>query len=131
VRTQILRFTVAGIAGFLVDAGILWVTLHLGLGFFAGRVVSFFAAVWTTWQINRRFTFAGHNSGSIWREWWRYLSAMSLGGCINYAAYSAVVLILPGTSFLPFLAVAVGSLSGLAMNFMSARWWVFRHQKRL
>lgn len=130
MRRQLLRFAVAGVAGFVADAGVLWLALHLGCGYFAGRAISFLAAVWVTWQINRRFTFTGGSSGSAWREWWRYLTAMSAGGCVNYLAYSAVVLEMPRTAWLPFLGVAAGSLAGLAVNFVSARWWVFRHRSQ-
>ncbi|CAG9264721.1 GtrA family protein [Paraburkholderia unamae] len=128
MRTQVLRFAVAGTVGFLVDAGVLWLALRLGSGYFVGRAASFLAAVWVTWQINRRFTFATHRSGSVWHEWWRYLAAMSAGGCVNYAAYCAVVLLLPRAGFVPFLGVAAGSVAGLGVNFASARWWVFRHR---
>jgi len=129
VFRQIFRFAIAGVLGFIVDAGVLWIALRLGLGYFAGRTVSFLAAVWTTWQVNRRFTFSERSGGSVWHEWWRYLSAMSLGGCVNYAAYSVVVLTQPRTAFLPFIGVAAGSIAGLFVNFVSARWWVFRHRR--
>jgi putative flippase GtrA len=128
MRDQVLRFALAGTIGFVVDAGVLWIALHLGFGYFAGRAASFLAAVWVTWQINRRLTFAAQRSGSVWHEWWRYLVAMSGGGCVNYAAYCAVVLTLPRGAFVPFLGVAAGSIAGLAVNFASARWWVFRHR---
>jgi putative flippase GtrA len=128
MRNQVLRFALVGTVGFLADAGVLWLALHLGLGYFAGRAASFLCAVWVTWQLNRRFTFVAHQSGSAWREWWRYLVAMSAGGGVNYAAYCAVVLAMPHASFVPFLGVAAGSLAGLAVNFASARWWVFRHR---
>jgi putative flippase GtrA len=130
MRAQILRFALAGVVGFIVDAGILWLALRLGFGYLAGRAVSFLAAVWATWQLNRRFTFAGSPTGSPWREWWRYLAAMSAGGCVNYVTYCAVVLSLPRSAFLPYLGVAAGSLAGLAVNFASARWWVFRHRQQ-
>ena len=126
---QIVRFAIAGVLGFIVDAGVLWIALRLGLGYFAGRTVSFLAAVWTTWQVNRRFTFSERSGGSVWHEWWRYLSAMSVGGCVNYAAYSVVVLTQPRTALLPFIGVAAGSIAGLFVNFVSARWWVFRHRR--
>lgn len=131
MRAQVLRFALVGVAGFIVDTGVLWVMLHLGAGYFAGRLVSFFAAVWTTWQLNRRFTFAGHRTESAWVEWWRYLAAMSVGGGANYAAYSAVVLALghvAWAAWVPYLGVAAGSIAGLGVNFASARWWVFRHR---
>jgi putative flippase GtrA len=128
MRAQILRFALAGVVGFVVDAGILWLALHLRLGYFAGRAVSFLAAVWATWQLNRRFTFASEQAGSAWQQWWRYLAAMAAGGCVNYATYSAVVLSLHPSGLLPFFGVAAGSLAGLGVNFASARWWVFRHR---
>ncbi|MCP3728241.1 GtrA family protein [Paraburkholderia sp. CNPSo 3272] len=128
MRAQVLRFALVGAIGFVADAGTLWVALHLGSGYFAGRAASFLVAVWVTWQLNRRFTFDARRSGSAWHEWWRYLAAMSAGGCFNYAAYCAVILTLPHTAYVPFLGVAAGSLAGLAVNFASARWWVFRHR---
>lgn len=128
-RGQLARFLVAGVMGFLVDSGVLYLTLWLGLGYFAGRGVSFFCAVWTTWQINRRYTFVASLRQSVWAEWWRYLAAMSVGGGVNYAAYSAVVSLLPPASWLPVLAVAAGSVAGLTVNFATAKWWVFRRAR--
>ena len=128
-HSQLARFAAVGVVGFVVDAGILWIALRAGLGYFAGRAVSFLGAVLATWLINRRFTFQTNARGSLWTEWWRYLSAMSLGGCINYAAYSAVVFAAPHMPALPFLAVGAGSLAGLAVNFASAKWWVFRQRQ--
>jgi putative flippase GtrA len=128
MRSQLLRFVVAGVVGFVVDAGILYLALALGMGFFFGRVVSFLCAVWTTWRINRSYTFAGHREQSVWAEWWRYLTAMSLGGLVNYAAYTVAVVSLRGYPFLPVIAVAIGSVAGLAVNFISAKLWVFRQR---
>jgi len=127
---QVLRFAGVGVIGFVVDAGVLWLGLQLGLGYLTGRAASFLAAVWATWQLNRRFTFAGARSSGTWREWWRYLAAMSVGGSVNYCVYSLAILTLPHTVLLPFICVAVGSFAALAVNFASARWWVFRHRSQ-
>ncbi|MFM0629585.1 GtrA family protein [Paraburkholderia xenovorans] len=128
-RYEILRFAVAGVAGFLVDAGVLYLCLGEGLGYFAGRVVSFLCAVFCTWRINRRFTFAASPAeGSLWAEWWRYLIAMSAGGAVNYAAYSVSVLTLKGILLLPLLSVAIGSIVGLTVNFIGAKLWVFKQR---
>jgi putative flippase GtrA len=125
MRRQLLLFAGAGVAGFLVDAGVLYLALDAGIGYFGGRAVSFLCAVWVTWQINRRFTFVAKPNESIWREWWRYLAGMSGGGAVNYAAYSLIVITLDGRAFLPAYAVAAGSLAGMAVNFIGAKWWVF------
>lgn len=122
------RFALAGVAGLAVDVAVLYLALALGLGFYAGRVVSFLCAVFATWQINRRYTFAvaGAAPVSLWREWWLYLAAMMAGGVVNYAAYSATIALGPRATLWPMLAVAVGSLAGMAVNFASAKLLVFK-----
>lgn len=128
MRGQLGGFLIAGTIGFLVDAGVLYLALAAGLGYFAGRAVSFLCAVWVTWQLNRRFAFRRSRSESAWREWWRYLVAMSAGGLVNYAAYSATVLLFEGMPLLALVAVATGSIAGMVVNFASAKLWVFRRR---
>lgn len=123
---EIVRFGVAGIAGLVADVAVLYASLAIGLGPFAGRALSFLSAVWVTFTLNRRFTFQPGAESSIWAEWWRYLAAMMLGGIVNYGVYTAVMLMLPRTPILPFLAVAAGSISGMGVNFVSAKFFVFR-----
>jgi putative flippase GtrA len=122
---ELLRFAVAGVIGLLADIAVLYLALALGLGYYAGRVLSFLAAVWVTWQLNRHFTFAPTGAGA-WREFTRYLGAMVGGGLLNYLAYSAAILLLPHWPLTPALAVAVGSLAGMALNFLSAKLIVFK-----
>lgn len=124
---QILRFAVAGVIGFLVDAGVLYLALKLGIGPYIGRVISFLCAVFATWQINRRYTFRRAVSRSAWKEWNEYLAAMVLGGACNYGVYVAVVKLAPASAFTPLLGVAAGSIAGMVVNFTTAKIWVFRH----
>jgi putative flippase GtrA len=79
-----------------------------------------------TWALNRRFTFAERRSGaSIAREYVRYLLTMVGGALVNYAAY-VLTLHWLGGPLAPALGVAIGSCAGLAVNFLSARFLVFR-----
>ncbi|MES2354949.1 MAG: GtrA family protein [Pseudomonadota bacterium] len=126
MHRQLFRFAGAGIAGFVVDAGVLYLLLVAGLGYFTGRMISFLCAVLTTWQINRRFTFSVASNMTAWQEWCRYLMAMCGGGLVNYASYSVAIMLLPETRFLPLYAVAIGSLMGMMVNFVTAKWWVFK-----
>lgn len=129
---QFWRFGLSGIAGLGMDVGVLYLALALGANFFVGRGLSFLAAVWLTWQINRRYTFHATRAApadspeSLWREWWRYLLAMLGGGAVNYAASCAAVLLLPARPWLPMAAVCVGSLAGMLINFTSAKLLVFK-----
>lgn len=128
-RAELARFALAGVAGLLVDVAVLYLALAAGLGYYGGRVLSFLAAVFATWRINRRYTFAaGAHAApqSAWAEWWRYLFAMLGGGLVNYAAYSVVVALVPAHALLPLAAVAAGSLAGLGVNFLSAKYFVFK-----
>lgn len=126
MKREILRFAVAGVIGFVVDTAVLYGMLALGAGYFVGRCFSFVAAVWATWQINRRYTFVVGPNKSLWAEWWQYLFAMMGGGAVNYAAYAVAVVLLPKSSLLPVYAVAVGSIAGMTINFLSAKLWVFK-----
>lgn len=129
MHRQFLRFALAGAVGFVVDVGMLYLALGLGLGYYLGRVVSFLAAALTTWQINRRYTFSVR-VGEHWSvEWLRYLLAMLGGGAVNYGCYAALVYGLPRSAYLPALAVAAGSVAGLTVNFLAARFWVFRERR--
>lgn len=126
IGSQFVRFAIAGVVGFVVDAGVLYLALACGLGFFAGRIVSFMAAVWVTWRINRRHTFRERAERSVWVEWWRYLLSMLGGASVNYAAYSVVVLTVHGSRLVPLIAVACGSVAGMFVNFFAAKFWAFK-----
>lgn len=129
-RRQFLRFAIAGVIGFVVDAAVLYALHALGSGYYLGRVFSFLAAAFTTWQINRRYTFAAQAGGDSLREWLRYLLAMLGGGLINYGVYALIVYTAPEEPWVPLLAVAAGSIAGLAANFLSAKLWVFGTGRR-
>lgn len=131
MRDQFTRFVIVGALGFFVDAGVLWLALQAGMGHFVGRAISFLSAVWFTWRVNRRVTFIHRQPDiSAWHEWWRYVAAMSVGGGVNFAVYSMLVLVMPEQTLAPFIGLAAGSLAGLVVNFASARWWVFRQRKK-
>ena len=121
---QLLRFAVTGVIGLVADVAVLYAALALGCDHYTGRVLSFLAAVVVTWRINRRYTF--RPSGSQWTEWWRYLGAMSGGALLNLGAYTLVLWLLPPAAWLPALGVAIGSLSGMTLNFLSAKYFVFK-----
>jgi putative flippase GtrA len=123
---QFGRFALAGIAGLAIDAAVLYLALALGAGYYLGRLVSFLTAVWCTWQINRRVTFAYGLDGPAWRQWWRYLGAMLGGGILNYLVYSLVLMYGPPHPLLALAGVGAGSLAGMALNFASAKLLVFR-----
>ncbi|OJA84335.1 hypothetical protein BGV71_12480 [Burkholderia ubonensis] len=73
-------------------------------------------------------TFVSRRSESLWTEWLRYLAAMSVGGACNYGAYVVGLLLLPKIAIALLIALGVGSIVGMFVNFAFAKWWVFRAQ---
>ena len=124
---QFALFCVAGTIGFVVDAGIVQALVR-GAGFdpYASRVVSFLCAMTATWIFNRRYTFAHAAGESLWHEWLRYGLAMLGGFVVNYGTYALLVWRYPLVREWPVIGVAAGAVVGLAVNYASSRFWVFR-----
>ena len=124
---QFLAFSIVGTIGFVADAGILHLLLATtGFGFYLGRLISYLAAASVTWFLNRRFTFNDRSKTGRARQWGRFLLVNTSGGLVNYCLYSALVFGFVLFQEWPVLAVAVGSLAGLAVNFTASKYLVFK-----
>jgi putative flippase GtrA len=121
-----LRFALGGVLGFIVDSAVLHVLMAgAGLGPYAARVPSFLAAATCTWLVGRHWTFADLRGARRGREWRRWIAAMAIGGGLNYAVYAAAVAGSATVRGWPVLGVAAGSLAGMVVNYLTARWWVY------
>jgi putative flippase GtrA len=120
---QLLRFSVVGTIGFAVDIAVLYTMRHLGLDLYSARVVSFLVAATTTWLGNRIFTFSRGNrpASGLSGEYASYLSAMMLGGLVNYGIYALLITWVHFLRDHPWLAVVAGTGAGLLINFTLAR----------
>lgn len=123
---EILLFGLAGGIGFLVDAGVLYL-LKGALWLYAARVVSFLAAAFTTWLVNRNLAFQARKSGvPLHKEFSAYLALMTSGGFVNYALYVWLVTSSNLAAQHPVIGVAVGSLGGMLVNFLTARFLLYK-----
>ena len=122
---QLLLFGIAGTLGFLVDAGVVSVLVH-GLDWnpYVARLVSFLCAVATTFAFNRAYTFADGKQ-RLAGQAGRYLLAMIGGFAVNYGTYAALVHGVELVRAWPVIGVAAGSIAGLVVNYLGARFWVF------
>lgn len=127
---QIIRFGISGVAGFLVDAGIVTLgTQELRIGPILAQVIAFSLAVTTTWLINRHWTFAEHASANWLHELTRYVAANSIGAAVNNSVYFLLVFTVDIFLQNPVLAVASGSVAGMIFNFISSKFFVFNPRK--
>lgn len=122
---QLSQFAFAGAIGFVADAGVLLI-VHAWAGPYAGRFMSFAAAVFTTWLINRSLTFRAEKDGKpLHREFSLYFLSMLGGGVINVIIYFCLVFYFKlSVEMLP-VAVAIGSLGGMMVNFWLSKRFVF------
>ena len=113
------RFCLAGIAGFLVDAAVLYVLMTgIGVPPLVGRFVSFLCAAFVTWRINRSFTFGARTAGrgSV-KELLHYLWASAVGALANYGTFAILIMTLRVVASHPTIGVAAGSAAGMSINF--------------
>ena len=120
---RLVSFVLAGGAGFLVDAGVLALLLKLtALGPFTARVFAIAAAMLFTFWLNRTFTF-GRSGRALSVEGARYGGVGLSAAVLNYAVYSALLLVFP--TLWPVLAVAVASLAAMVFSFLGYSRFVF------
>jgi putative flippase GtrA len=63
---------------------------------------------------------------SLSREFFRYFILMLGGGVINYVTYALMVYVLEFVARQPVWGVAVGSCAGMLINYLLARFFIFR-----
>ena len=113
-------FGFVGIVGFLVDTGVLYLIKDL-CGLYVARIFSFIAAVLTTWVLNRLITFKQDGSGlTKLNEFFAYFFLMLFGGVVNYLTFALLVANFDSVIRHPIVGVALGSIAGLMVNFLTA-----------
>jgi len=124
---RFFRFSIVGCAGYGVDVAALYVAIYgLGAGLYWGRLFSYLCASSSTWYMNRLITFADLRSDKFVREWLKFVLLNGVGGVVNYIAYTIYLHYGFSSAAMPAVAVALGSLSGLGVNYILSRKLVFR-----
>ena len=116
---ELASYLAVGGVGFLIEAVILTVlTQFAGWSPWLARGPSFVTAVLATWALNRRHTFPERGLQHRSLEAFFYLAIQSAGIALNLAIYSVCLLLLPPPVRFPVIALAAGSLGGLASNYL-------------
>jgi len=128
---QVPAFAAIGVIGYFVDAGITFVgAKYLGLSPELARPPGFILATIVNFTLNRSITFR-HSRAPFFRAFIRYCGVASVGLAVNYAVYSACVLLAPTVgiavkpAILP-LFVAAGSGAAMILTFVGFRFFAFR-----
>ena len=132
IAEQIPTFAAIGLFGYAVDAGITYLgAKYLGLSPELARPPGFIVATAVNFALNRAITFR-HGRTPLTQSFLRYCVVASAGLAVNYAVYSACVLLAPlagivvTPTILP-LFVAAGSGAAMVLTFIGFRSLAFRH----
>ncbi|MCB9890429.1 MAG: GtrA family protein [Planctomycetes bacterium] len=133
-RMEFVQFAFVGGTGFVVDvsvyAAIQW---FLGIGHLQARVASFWVSASWNWFWNRQLTFAGREHARKRVQWSKFLLTSLLGFGVNWGTYYALttwISFFDGT-FTRVIAMFLGVLAGMSLNFVLARRFVFSQKRSL
>ncbi len=122
---QFARFGTVGVAGAAVDIATVYAAMAT-FGLYVAGLLAYFAAVTTTWALNRAWTFAGRGSGGLLRQWLLFVAANGVGFVLNRGTFFVLVTLLPVCAQYPILAILAGVGAGMFANFNLSRSVVFR-----
>ena len=126
---QFVWFTLVGLAGLGVDAGVFVLLTGTFLWSIAlARSVSVCASVFTTWILNRAITFAAHRSPRRGLEFVRYAAVQASGLVVNIGVFALFLWLVPALRRAPLVPLVFGAAAGFAFNFVVMRTLVFRGQ---
>lgn len=132
-RATFVRFACVGMTIALIDAGVLYLMLHLGVDRYTGRVISLALAMAAGYVLNRYFTFHHVETGrALWHSMLRHYSVHSVGSAINIGIYALVLYVgermggeVTVGRTLPLLGVWIGGMVGLGFNYFFSNKLVF------
>ena len=131
IADQVPAFAVIGLIGYFVDAGITFAgAKYVGLPPELARPPGFIVATVVNFVLNRAITFRNSRAPFL-RSFLRYCGVASVGLAVNYAVYSACVVLAPhvGVAVTPAilpLFVAAGSGVAMILTFVGFRLFAFR-----
>ncbi len=117
-------FVASGGLAFLTDAAVLkLLTWAFGVNPFLARFIAIWIAMVVGWQSHRRLTFSVAHGSSL-KEFASYAAVAWVSAGVNYAIFSAILLLRPGTE--PLLALVVASAVAMSASYIGMRFGVFR-----
>lgn len=126
---QFLRFLIVGSCGFIVDAGILSLCVHLfDSSPYWSRIPSFAVAVTLTWYLNYKWAFGDRSDTRKLVSFSRYLLVQGAGISINLAVYIVSLYVSEIFFEHPEFAVALASVIALFFNYFGLKKWVFKYR---
>jgi dolichol-phosphate mannosyltransferase len=122
--SQLAQFLAVGASGLVVNLLLLTLFLGLGLGERIAPIPAIALSMVWNFALNRRFSFSASRDQPMLQQFWRFVSACSLGAVVNYL----VTLLLLRLVTAPQIAATVGVVAATGFNFAASRMLVFRQK---
>lgn len=132
-KSTFARFACVGATISLVDIGVLYLTLALGLHPLPARLISLPCSMLVGYFLNRYFTFHQFETGrALWHSLTRHFGVHLVGGLINIGVYALILEfgqtmggLIGASPALPILGVWIGGIIGLCFNYFFSHKMVF------
>ncbi|KZM38648.1 MAG: GtrA family protein [Marinomonas sp.] len=149
--SSFFRFALVGGLGFIVDLSV-YALLSLIMPPLYARAIAFWCAVTSNWYLNRYFTFATNitdesNEADKLKQWFLFAITSLIAFVPNMGIYYLMMqfgqednlqTFLPASllpafveaslliSIWPYFALVPGVIAGMLVNFIAAKYWVFK-----
>jgi dolichol-phosphate mannosyltransferase len=123
--SQFFQFCFVGGTGMVVDLSIFAGLLRFGVPLMLGRALAIWIAMTWNFLLNRRITFSTSRSGSIFRQYARFVPSCGLGAIVSWSVSMILIAVLPPFQHQVMTSAIVGIAAGTLSNFTLSRLWVF------
>jgi putative flippase GtrA len=120
------KFALAGLMGFVVDAGVLHLGLSSGLGSAAARAISILSAMQLTFLINGLLIFKCVTRRNFAGHWAAYMVASGFGNFCSYMIFITLTSLHGSLLSKAWIAFPASTFAAYLINFTGARLLVFR-----
>lgn len=124
---QLVRFGLIGVFCALVDSGIYWVELQLGVWVHLAKAVSFICGTTTAYFLNRRYTFSGAHTGGA-GQIGGFAALYTTTFFVNVGTNALALNLLPQFQWKVALSWIIAQATATAINFVMLKWVVFREK---
>ncbi|WP_297990702.1 GtrA family protein [Anoxybacillus sp.] len=119
-KATFIRFAVVGIGNTIVDFGVFFLLISMGVSYMFAQLCSYSAGVMNSYVWNRKWTFRVLEKASV-QQFFQFV-------IVNIISLSATVMLLKLlqlTAISLFVSKAIATIVGMAINFIGNRFWVF------
>lgn len=125
---QLVRFVLIGGFCAVVDLGVYWLGLQLGLWVHLAKAIGFICGTTTAYFLNRKFTFNGGAKGGVGQVG-GFVALYTVTFFVNVGTNALMLGVLPESKLEYGIAWFVAQATATSINFVMLKWVVFREPR--